>query len=46
MLMVNIFHSVTTGLACENAPATGTIAGYSEGLTGYKLSEKSVKMND
>ena len=46
MLSVNIFHSVTQGLACQNVPATGTVFGSPEGFAGYKLLEKSVKMKD
>ena len=41
MLLLFIFHSVTPGYACQNAPATGAVAGYSEGFAGYKLLEES-----
>ena len=41
MLLLFIFHSVTPGYVCQNAPATGAVAGYSEGFAGYKLLEKS-----
>ena len=46
MLLVNIFHSVTQGLACQNVPVTGTVSSSPEDFAGYKLLEKSVKMND